>query len=263
MSTYLDLEAFYASVSSSSSVFTNLPAASGDTLTVRSLSETQKAILIDFGAYAAAANIVRVRSPYLHDDVNGIRSRYLAADPSGLTGFTPNQLLRPQDTLIVESTGTGSAAGVTGWLLNYYDGMPGGPSIYINARELESRTLEETSTEVAVTSGAAGVWGSALLSAGTGILKANQLYAIYGYELDVACTAVGLYGPDTGNFRAGGPGVTTRQFTRNFFTDMSEQTGLPTIPVVNAQNASGTNVQVIHYTGSTAVNVNLLMARLK
>ena len=98
---------------------------------------------------------------------------------------------------------------------------------------------------------------------GAGILKANAEYAIVGYELDVACTAFGLYGPDTGNFRAGGPGVTTRQFTRNWFMDLSAQTNLPCIPVFNSQNATGTNVQVLHYTATTAVNVNLILGRLK
>jgi hypothetical protein len=261
---YLDLEAATASVTTAYPTFTALAACTGDTLTVRSLSQAQKAMLIDFGMFGAAGEVVRVRSPYLHDDVNGIRSRFLAADPSGLTGWEPSQTLRAQDTLIVEGTGSGSAAQYVYWQLVYYSDLNGGPSTYITQHELESRMIEETSTEVAVTSSAtAGQWGSALLSTGTGIWKANQQYAVFGYELDVACAAVGLYGPDTGNFRAGGPGVLTRQFTRNWFIDLAENTGLPTIPVINAQNLAGTQVQVVHYTASTAVNVNLLLARLK
>lgn len=259
---YLDLESATASLTGVST-FGALSAVSGDTLAVRTLSQSEKAILVDFGCKHATAGMVRVRSPYLHDDVNGIRSRTLAADASGLTGFTPNQVLRAQDTLIVESTGGASAEQVSFWILNYYADLAGPSSRYINHAELKSRTIEEVSTEVAVTGGASATWGSALLSAGTGILKANAEYAVYGYELDVACTAIGFYGPDTGNFRAGGPGVTTRQFTRNWFSDMSEALGLATIPVLNAQNATGTQVQVVDSAGATAVNVNLLLARLK
>lgn len=260
---YLDLEVATASISSNSTTFSGLAAAAGDTLVVRSLSPSQEALLIDFGFHAAAGNAGRIRSPYLHDDVQGIRSRYLAADASGLTGWDPSQLLRAQDTLIVESTGTGVAAQVSCWLLAYYSDLAGGPSTYIGEHELASRAIEETATEVPVTSGAAGQWGSALLSTGTGIWKANQQYAVFGYEVDVACTAVGLFGPDTGNFRAGGPGVLTRQFTRNWFIDLARFTGKPCIPVINAQNIGGTQVQVSHFTAATAVNVNLLLARLK
>lgn len=260
---YLDLEVATASVTTAYPVFTPLVAANGDTLTVRSLDSNQKAKMIDFGFFAAGADVGRIRSPFFHDDVNGIRSRYLAADSSGLTGFAPDQLLRGQDTLIVESSGTGAAAQVMAWILNYYDTLNGGPSQYITTAELLARTIEQVSTEVAVTSGAAGQWGSALMSTGTGILKANQEYAVFGFELDVACGAVGINGPDTGNFRAGGPGLLTRQFTRNWFQDLSSYSLLPTIPVINAQNASGTNIQVVHYTAATAVNVNLLLARLK
>lgn len=261
---YLDLEAATASNASSTTVFGALSACTNDTLTVRTLNASQKADLIDFGFFAAAANAGRIRSPYLHDDVQGIRSRYLAADPSGLTGFYTSQALRAQDTIIVESTGTGTAAQQVYWQLVYYSDLSGGPSTYIGPAELDARFLEDTATEVPTTSSAtAGQWGSALLSTGTGVLKANAQYAILGYELDVACAAVGLYGPDTGNFRAGGPGVVTRQFSRNWFVDLSEETGLPCIPVFNAQNATGTQVQVVHYTASTAVNVNWIMARLK
>lgn len=261
---YLDLQGAQASVSSNATTFSALAASPGDTLTVRTLSPSQKALLIDFGFHAAAGDAGRVRSPYFHDDVQGIRTRYLAADPSGLTGFEPSQELRAQDTLIVESTGTGVAAQVNYWQLAWYSELAGGPSTYITAHELEARMIEETATEVPTTASATpGTWGSALLSSGTGILKANQLYAVFGYELDVVCTAFGLYGPDTGNFRAGGPGILTRQFTRNWFLDLSTNTGLPCIPVINAQNATGTNVQVLSISASTAVNVNLLLARLK
>lgn len=261
---YLDLEAATASITTASPTFTALAACTGDTLTVRSLGGNQDAELIDYGMFGAAGEIVRVRSPYLHDDVQGLRSRFLAADSSGLFGDVAPQKLRGQDTLIVEGTGSGSAAQYVAWVLVYYNELQGGPSTYIDHMQMKARTAEIVSTEVPVTSSAtAGQWGSALLSTGTGILKANASYAIYGYELDVACAAVGVYGPDTGNFRAGGPGIITRQFTRSWFSDLSAWSGYPTIPVFNAQNASGTNVQVNHYTASTAVNVNLLLARLK
>lgn len=259
---YLDLESATASLTGTST-FGALAAVAGDTLTVRSLTPQQDARLLDFGCKHATAGSVRVRSPYLHDDVQGIRARTLAADASGLTGVDTWQKLRAQDTLIVESTGGSSAEQVSYWQLAYYGELSGGPAQYLTHQEVRQRIIEEVTNEIAVTGGATATWGSALLSTGTGILKANAWYAVLGYVLDVACTAVGLYGPDTGNFRAGGPGITTRQFTRGFFMDLSEETGLATVPVINAQNAPGTQIQVVDSAGATAVNVDLIMARVE
>jgi hypothetical protein len=258
---YLDLQSATAS-NTGTTTFSALTAVAGDTLTVRTLAEQQEAILIDFGCKHATAGSVRVRSPYLHDDVNGLRFRTLAADASGLSGHRPTQRLRGQDTLIVEATGGASAEQVSYWQLCYYKSLGGQASYYIGAEELKARALEEVTAEIAVTGGATATWGSALLSTATGILKANQMYAIVGYDLDVACTAWGIYGPDTGNFRTGGPGITTRQFTRNWFVDLSEQTGLPCVPLINSQNTTGTNVQVVDSAGATAVNVDLYLARV-
>lgn len=259
---FLDLNSATASLTGVAA-FGALTAVTGDTLTVRSLGQGDNARLLGFGRKGATAGSIRLRSPFLHDDVNGIRSRVLAADASSVIDNDALQPLRAQDPLIFESTGGAAAEQESGWLLVYYGSLAGDTSTYISAGELEQRALEYVSIETAVTGGAGAIWGSALLSAGTGILKADQRYALVGYELDVPCTAVAIQGPDTGNFKAGGPGVTTRQFTRRFFHDLADQSGLPTIPVINAQNAGGTNVLVVDSAGATTVNVDLIFARLR
>jgi hypothetical protein len=259
---YLDLQSATGS-NTGTTTFTALAAVQGDTLQVRSIVPNNKAELIDFGCKHATAGMVRVRSPYFHDLVNGIRARTLAADPSGLTGNKNQQKLRPQDTPIVEATGGASAEQVSYWQLAWYDSLSGAtPSNYMSAHEVRARGIEEVTNEVAVTGTAGALWGSSLLSSGTGVLKADQMYAVIGYVLDVACTAWGVYGTDTGNLRAGGPGVTTRQFTREWFLDLSEDTGYPCVPVINAQNAGGTEIQVVDSAGATAVNVDLQLVRL-
>lgn len=259
---YLDLNSATASLTGTST-FGALSAVTGDTLTVRSLGQQDDARLVALGRKGATAGMIRLRSPFLHDDVNGIRSRVLSADPSSVIDMDCLQRLRAQDPLIFESTGGAAAEQESGWWLTYYGNLPGDTSVYIGAAELEQRALEYVSTEVPTTGGAGATWGTALLNTGTGILKANQWYAVVGYELDVACTAVALLGPDTGNFKAGGPGITTRQFTRRWFHDLADQSGLATIPCINAQNAGGTLSEVVDSAGATAVNVNWIFARLR
>jgi hypothetical protein len=259
---YLDLNSATAS-NTGTTTFSALAAVSGDTLTVRSLGQNNDARLVGLGCKHATAGSVRLRSPFLHDDTNAIRSRTLAADGSSVIDELSLQTLRGQDPLILEATGGSSAEQVSAWMQIYYPTLQGGPSLYIGEAELRSRAMEYVTVEVAVTGGSTATWGTGLVSGGTGILKADQVYAVVGYELDVACTAVAIQGPDTGNFKAGGPGITTRQFTRRYFWDLAWATGLPLIPCFNAQNASGTSVYVVDSAGATAVNVDLICVRLK
>jgi hypothetical protein len=260
---YLDLEAATGTSSATANTYTSLAAASGDTLTVRTVDTSQQAELIDFGLFAAGTPQARVVSPYLADDVTALSFPANPSDASGLTGFVPTQKLRAQDTLNVQ-TANGTVSEATAyWQLVWYSDLAGGPSTYISAQELRARAIEQIGYQVTVTVSSALAWQSTLLSAGSGVLKANQTYAVVGYDLNTAVTAIGLYGPDTGNFRAGGPGITTRQFTRNWFYDLSFWTGYSCIPCFNSQNATGTNVQAIAITAVGAIQLNLYLARLK
>lgn len=261
MSGYLDMNAATASLTGVGT-FGALLAVGSDTLTVRTLGDDKSARLVGFGAKHATAGMARLRSPFLHDPTNGIRARTLAADGSSLLDEYALQRLRGQDPITFEATGGAGAEQVSGWMQVYYPALGGGPSLFIGEAELRSRAVEYVTNEVAVTGGAGATWGSTLLSAGTGELKANEVYAVVGYVLDVAVTAVAILGPDTGQFKAGGPGVTTRQFTRNYFANLSRKTGLPLIPCFNAQNASGTSIYAVDSGGATAVNVDLVLARL-
>lgn len=259
---FLDLNSATASLTGVGT-FGALAAVTGDTLTVRSLGQGDNARLVGFGRKGATAGSIRLRSPFLHDVSSGIRSRVLAADPSSVIDSDCLQPLRAQDPLTFESTGGAAAEQESGWILTYYGNLQGDSSVYISAAELEQRALELVTLETAVTGVAPANWGSTLLSAATGQLKANQWYAVLGYQVDVACTAVALSGPDTGNFKVGGPGITTRQFTRRFFHDLADQSGLPVIPCINAQNLGGTTSQIVDSAGATAVNVDWILARLR
>lgn len=256
----LDLVSATASLTGVGTFGALLPV-SGDTLSVRNYDPGTKAYLLNAWRKGATAGMIRVRSPYLHDFVNGIRSRVLAADPSPIVPYDVNQPLHAQDTLTFESTGGAAAEQESGCLLNWYE-SPGVVGRYLTYAEANARVTRIVTNEVAVTGGAAATWGSALLSSGTGVLDANQDYAVLGYNLDVPCTAVGVSGIDTANLRAGGPGFTTRIESRDFFLRISRLTELACVPVINAANATGTNVWVVDSAGATAVNVDLVLGFL-
>lgn len=256
----LDLVSATASLTGVST-FGALAPVTGDTLAIRNYNPGSKAYLVNAWRKGATAGMIRVRSPYLHDVQNGIRMRVLAADPTPIMPYDINQPLHAQDTLIFESTGGAAAEQESGCLLNWYEN-PGVPGRYLSWEEANARVNSLVTTEVAVTGGAGATWGSALLSAGTGILDANTDYAILGYGVDVACTAVGVSGIDLANLRAGGPGLTNHFETDDYFLRLSRIAQLAAVPVVNAANAPGTSVWVVDSAGATAVNVNLVLGRL-
>lgn len=241
---------------------TAITTSTGDSLTVRSFQFANPAYLEEIFRQGAAAGVVRVRSPRLHDNVQGIRLRALAADPSPLLGREMQQLLYPQDQLIVEITGGGAETDVVA-LLNYYADLPGVNAQLQSWAQVKPQIVNLVGQEVAVTTNAtAGQWASAAINSAFDNLKANTPYAVLGYEVDTAVCAVGVQGPDLGNLTASGPGTTTRIETRDWFCKLSDDTGLPMVPVFNSANKGSTLVRLLSSATGQATNVNLILGQL-
>lgn len=242
---------------------TAVTVATGDSLTVRNGPAERRTILDDLWALGATAGVARVRSPRLHDNVQGLRARYLAATPQPLLPFEPEQRLYPQDALIVELSGGAAETDVASLLL-WYEDVPG-----VNARlaaweEISPRIRNLLTVETNHTTGAtAGDYGGGLaINANFDLLKANVDYAVLGYNTDVAVCSVGYRGPDTGNLRVGGPGTTQRIESRDWFVEMARVTGRPYIPIINAANKSATTIDLVHTATAAAVNVTTILAEL-
>lgn len=241
---------------------TAITVSTGDSLTVRSFQFSAPAYLYEAFRQGGSAGVVRVRSPRLHDNVQGIRVRALANDPSPLLGREVNQILYPQDVLIAEITGGGAETDVLA-LLNYYADLPGVSANLQSWAQVEPNIRNILGVEVACTTSAtAGQWSDTAINATFDLLKANTPYAVLGYEVDTAVCAVAVRGVDTGNLRAGGPGTTTRIETRDWFIKLSQENGTPAIPVFNAANKGATFVSLLSSATSQATNVNLILAEM-
>lgn len=236
--------------------------ATGDSGAVRNSTEVAPTLLEGIWRNGAAAGVVRVRSPLLHDFAQALRFRGLAANADRLTAHDFAQVVRPQDTLTVEVTG-GAAEVDSAALQIWYGDLPGASAILKMPGDIMGSIEQYIGQEVATTSGAAaGGWGDTAVNATFDNFKANRWYAVIGYETDAKVTAIALKGPDTSNLRVGGPGSTTRQETRDYFARLSEKTGRPHIPVFNSANKSGTFVSTNDVGAATTANVTLICALL-
>lgn len=247
------------------STLTALTMAAGNSLTVRNTALTTDIRMIDMWAFNNAAGIFRIRSPKLHDNVQGIRYRIAASDPISLFPHGSYQRLTPQDTLIAEISGSATGGQIEqGQALIWYSDLPGSNSRLANWSDILPRIVNELTVEVAITSGAGGGYtGQVAINSTFDLLQANTDYAILGGVVDVLCGAIRVTGPDFANFGIGFPGyLNNRNFTARYFKELNLLLGVPTIPVFNSANKNGTLVDVVQNQAAAAVNTNLVLVQL-
>lgn len=257
------IEVVTGRVTNPGAAFTALTANAGQTFSVRDFPKESRAVLEGLWTQQATAGQVRVRSPRLHDDIQGIRKIANAASVFNLMADLEEQRLQPNDPLRFEMTG-GAAETDAAALLIYYQDLGG-----INARletweSVKARIIDLMGHEIDV----AGPTTSGDWSAGTAInatndnLKADTDYAILGYEVNTESLAVAIAGTDTGNLKVGGPGPLNPIETRDFFVRMGMLHGTPHIPVFNSNNRGNTLVHVARVGAGGTIATTLQLARL-
>lgn len=225
-----------------STTFTGLTMNAGDSLTVRNAALNVDVRLIQMWAKNQVAGVFRIRSPKLHDNVQGIRVRNPAALAIEMLPWDTFQKLVPQDVLIAEITG--SAVGgqfEQGAALIYYADLPGQAARLTTVADIQQRGVNIFTVESTITPGAAGGYsGSQAINANFDLFKANTDYALLGYRVDTRCTVVGWKGIDTGNLRVGGPGEPNiADVTENWFAWLARWQNKALIPVFSSANKFG------------------------
>lgn len=260
------LELISGQVTAPGTTLTQLTAFSGNSFTIRNAPEESKIYLLQTWVKSQASGVFRIRSPFLHDNVQGLRFRHKSAQIEPLLPDGYLQNLKPQDTLILEMTGSGTAGDIEqASMLIYYENLPGIEAKLISPSELNDRLDELFTVEVSITAGSSGGYsGEKLISQDFDLFKANTDYAILGYITSADCLCVRFRSSDFGNLGIGGPGESgLNLMTRNWFVDLSYNTGLALIPVFNSANRSNTFVDVATDENGGTFNITILMAKLK
>lgn len=246
-------------------------AAPGQSFQVRACNGPTPAHLTALWVNAADAGYARVRSPRMHDDVNGVQVQKPVADPSPLiNGYFDNTLFS-QDTLTVEDLFTTAPTVNDVQQIAYdvcYDDLPGIAANYMSWAQVKSLLANAPVANqymgVAVnpeSNATVGQFGAGVaLNSVNDVFKANSWYALLGYEVDTTFTGFTVLGTDLGNLNVGAPGVTDPKITRSWFVDQEMITGRLSIPVINSQNKGSTFVQAFAPVASTTYPVNLIFA---
>lgn len=228
-----------------STTVTALTMGTGDSLTVKNAPLGSDVWLLQVWSQHSSKAMIRIRSPKLHDNVQGIRLATISQNPYPLLPWGFKQKLFPQDALVVEQTGSATAGAIeTTSLLIYYSDLPGQDARLISPEEVMRRMVNIVTIENTLALGTAGGYsGSEAINAEFDVLKANTDYALLGYLCDASTATVGWKGPDTGNLRVGGPGhISIPTQTSDWFVRLSRVYGIPMIPVINMANKGATNI---------------------
>lgn len=250
-------------VTNPGATITALTANTGNSFTIRAFPSTSMAWLEGMWTQQATAGVYRIRSPKMHDSTQGIRYRAPAAVIRDFLADWQASRMYPTDVLTVEQSGGGAEVDAAAFQV-YYEDLDGAEQRLSSWEQVKGSIVDLVTIEVAVTGPTtSGDWsaGNALNSA-FDLLKADTKYAILGYQCDTESLAVGIQGPDTSNYRLGGPGCIEPLETRDLFIRQSVSSGRPHIPIINSNNRGGTLVSVAKVGAGGTVNVCLSAAEL-
>ena len=261
----LGLELVAGQATAPSTTFTALTMNAGNTATIRSARMDARVLLLSAWADVQGAGQFRIRSPRLHDNLQGIRLDTVVSDVKPLLPLPFRQPLIPQDPLTLELTGSATGGDIeSAALLIWYEDLFGVEAKLLTHMAVLERMVHLVTSENTISTGTAGGYsGEEAINAEIDTLKANTDYALLGYLADAECLAVRWRGTDTGNLGVGGPGDDAgRDYTRDWFQRLSRAFDLPLIPSFNAANKDNVLVDAHQDENGTDVTVTTILAEL-
>lgn len=259
------LELLCGFVTAPSTTQTALTMSTGDSLQLRATNEGKLARLLAPWLDLQGAGSLRIRSPQLHDNNQGIRLKGVASEVYPLFPLEYTEKLGRNDTLAVDLSGSATGGDIeTAVLPILYEDIGGAAARFIAPDELMRRALHLVAIENTLALGTAGGWsGSEAINAEYDPFVANYDYALIGYNTDTECAAIAWRGADTSNYRIGGPGhELNKSVTRDWFIHLSKALGLPLIPVFNSNNRASIQIDGAQDENGTDVLVNSIFVQL-
>lgn len=250
-------------VTNPGAAFTAVTVNTGDSLQIPSFERGMPAWLENAWAHEGTPGVLRIRSPKMHDNVQGLRLIVPETAAKPLLGDEFDQPIISMDTLTVELTGGGAETDVA--VLQFYiENMDGADQKLATWEQVKPRIRQILTNEVTVVAPATiGNWsGGTALNATFDQLHADTSYAVLGYNVGTACAAIAFSGPDTSQLKMGGPGTADSRATRDWFVRQAVASQRPHIPILKSQNKGATLVFSLSANAPAAINVGLILAEL-
>lgn len=243
-----------------------MTAVTGDSFLIPFYPESKRGWLVQLWTDVQVAGTFRLRSPKFHDNVSGIRVDTAVGDLGPVLAWGVKQPVFSGDTLIPELAGSAVAGDIEyGVLLFYFEELAGQMLNGLTWDQLMARQQDTVTVENTLATGATAAWGgSEAINAEIDQFQTRNQYAIVGYMVDTEAAAIAYRGPDFGNLRVGGPGEPgIRHVTAEWFKRLAQYTGLPCIPVLNADNKAATFIDSLQDENGADTTVTTILVRLR
>jgi hypothetical protein len=257
---------FTATTGAVGNVYATAAADAGDQLSVRQFASGSKARIEFVGLQPAAAGATRIeiKSPSLHDNVQGMEFVTAESPAAFLLPRRTGESVVRGDTLTVQLATSIAAATVIGGAMSIYyenaDGLGASLKMWsdISASVTHMKPFSVTPGAVA-----ANTWQDTSLTTAGAQLDADRYYAVLGYVCSDPYIAVGIKGQMTSNLRLCGPGSTSTLDISSYFAEMADREQTPHIPVFYANNRGATYLSVLSAVAVAAPkDVTLICAQL-
>ncbi len=252
-------------VTAPGATLTDLVMAAGDTLTIQNTAENSAISLLAAWAKTQAAGALRIRSPKMHDNVEGWHVPTATNQNIPLWPIGGKQRLFEQDTLTVQAAGSAVGGDIeVVSLLVGYDDLNGVDGRFLTKEEYLARSKNILAIFQTVVAGVVGGYsGEESIDTDFDLLKANTDYALLGFTTNVIVGSIGLRGPDTGNTRLGAPGnMVNNDILANWFVNLSQMFNDAWIPVFNSANKSATFIDVANDENALSPTIGIILAEL-
>jgi len=254
--------------------YTTFTVQNGQSFTVRATPTDQAGEMFAPFASFGAAGYLQIKSARMHDQTIGttfaVAANSAFPQVNSVAGLGYDEPTWNTDVLTVQATTVASQTASTSYLAGmqmYYPSLGGIQQNMMTWAQVQqyinpgNKTgLHYVSWVRPASSGTAGVLGTGVaINATNDQFKANHSYALVGYLAPTSVGAVLVQGTDTGNLYVGGPGSSDPVQTRDFFRELSDKQGIPSIPIVQANNKGNTLVYVADpATTSTTFTIGLI-----
>jgi hypothetical protein len=261
------LEVIAGFATNPSTTLTTVTMSTGQSAVVRGTDASKASWLLSLWGFCATAGAIRLTSPRLHDQVQGLRWQQPAASvlpryPGPINaGFA--QRLYAQDNLTLQVSGGGSEIDCVAALIGYED-LAGIQARLIDVPTLRAKGINAVTAEVTVTAGTAGSFaGGVAINSTFDTLIANTDYAILGGISNTRGCVVRVAGVDFGNLGVGFPAEPLMQDrTMNFFEQLAYAYSGAWIPVFNSANKAGTTIDVQTGASGGTYIIDLMLVQL-
>jgi hypothetical protein len=261
------LEVIAGFVTNPGATLTTVTTSGGGSNVIRGTDTSKGTWMLSTWGFNLAAGELRITSPRLHDQAQGIRNRVTAAFSGPLAPGHTNgafaQRLYAQDNLTIQVSGGAAEIDLAAIHVGYDD------HARVSGRFNDQPTIKKAgvnilTAEVTVTAVATGLWGGAVaINSSFDTLIANTDYAIVGGMTDTRGLGVGITAVDFGNLRCAFPAEPSiRDETQNWFQQLSVAFNAPYIPVFNSANKSTTLIDVTTNGAGGTYIVNLELVQL-